>query len=70
MLAASGLARLGTSEKVLHSIGLRRMVIWNLTHSPLSHLFAMYMTVGIMVIDTQDTLAVRKRTFPVISRSL
>ena len=30
----------------------------------------MYMAVSLMVIDTQEALAVRKRAFPVISRSL
>jgi hypothetical protein len=56
------------SEKALHSIGLYGMVIWHLRHSLLSHHIAMYMTVSLMVIDTQETLAVRKRAFPVISR--
>jgi len=54
-------------KKVLQSIGLCRMVIWNLSLSTLSHLFAMYMTVSLMVIDTQVMLAARKRAFPVIS---
>ena len=60
------------NEKVLHSIGLcSRMVIWNLIQlHTMSHLFAMYMTVRLVVIDTQDTLAVRKCTFPALSRSL
>jgi len=30
----------------------------------------MYMTVIMMVIDTQDTLAVRKHAFPALSRGL
>jgi len=46
------------------------MVIWSLRQLLLSHLIAMYMTVSLMVIDTQETLAVRKLTFPAISRSL
>ena len=41
------------NEKLLHSIDLCRMVIWNLNkRSLLSHLPAMYMTVSLMVIDT------------------
>jgi len=46
------------------------MVIWSLMHLLLSHLIAMYMTVSLMVIDTQETLTVRKRAFPAINRSL
>ncbi len=46
------------------------MVIWNLTISLLRHLIAMYMTVILMVIDTQEMLTVRIRAFPVLSRSL
>jgi hypothetical protein len=46
------------------------MVIWNLTISLLSHLIAMYMTVILMVIDTQEMLTVRISAFPVFSRSL
>jgi len=59
------------NEKVLHSIDLCRMVIWYLNkRSLLSYLLAMYMTVSLMVIDTQEMLAVRKLAFPAISRSL
>jgi hypothetical protein len=61
---------LSDSEKLLHSIGLYSMMIWNLMHLLLRHLVAMYMTVSLMVIDTQETLAVRKRAFPAIIRSL
>jgi hypothetical protein len=57
------------SEKVLHSIGLYGMVIWHLRHSLLSHQIAMHMAVSLMVIDTQETLTLRKRAFPVVSRS-
>jgi hypothetical protein len=46
------------------------MVIWNLRQLLLRHLIAMYMTVSLMVIDAQETLAVRKSAFPAISRSL
>jgi hypothetical protein len=46
------------------------MVVRNLTHSLVSHLIAMYMTVSIMVIDTQEMLTARKRAFPAIRRSL
>lgn len=46
------------------------MVIWNLTISLLRNLITMYMTVSLMVIDTQEMLAVRKLAFPVFSRSL
>jgi len=45
------------------------MVIWNLRQLLLSNLIAMYMTVSLMVIDAQETLAVRKRAFPAIIRS-
>jgi hypothetical protein len=46
------------------------MGIWNLSkRSLLSHLFAMYMTVSLMIIDAQEMLAVRKLAFPAISRS-
>jgi len=45
------------------------MVIWNLNQLLLSRFFAMYMAVRLMVIDTQDILAVRKRAFPAVSRS-
>ncbi len=58
------------SEKVLHSIGLYGVVIWNLSHLLVSFPIAMYMTVSLMVIDTQETLAVRKRAFPANSGSL
>ncbi|HUU16268.1 MAG TPA: hypothetical protein VMW72_03885, partial [Sedimentisphaerales bacterium] len=62
---------LSDSEKVLHSIDLCMMVIWNLSkRSLLSHLLAMYMTVRLMVIDAQEMLAVRKRAFSAINRSL
>ena len=46
------------------------MMIWNLTILPLSHLIAMDMTIILMIIDTQEMLAVRIRAFPVFSRSL
>jgi len=46
------------------------MVIWNLTIALLRHLIAMYMTVILMVIDTQKMLAVRISAFSVLSRSL
>ena len=58
------------NEKVLHRIDLCMMVIWNLSkRSLLRHLFAMYMTVRLMVIDAQEMLAVLKLAFPAISRS-
>jgi hypothetical protein len=56
------------SEKALHRIGLYGVVIWNLRHSLLRDLIAMHMAVSLMVIDTQETLTVRKRAFPVVSR--
>lgn len=46
------------------------MVIWNLTILSLSHLITMYMTVILMIIDTQQMLAVRIIAFPVFRRSL
>jgi hypothetical protein len=46
------------------------MVIWNLMISLLRNLIPMYMTVILMVVDTQEMLAVRIRAFPVFSRSL
>ena len=61
---------LSDSEKISYNIGLCMMVIRNLTHLLLSHLFTMYMTVSLMVIDTQETIAVRKRASPADSRSL
>jgi len=45
-------------------------MIWCLKFLVLSDLFAMYMTVYFMVIDTQDMCAAPKLTFPVISRGL
>jgi hypothetical protein len=50
--------------------GLYKMMICNLRFLLLSHLSPMYMTVSLMVIDTQDTLALRKYAFPALSRSL
>jgi hypothetical protein len=50
--------------------GLYKMMICNLRFLLMSHLVPMYMTVSLMVIDTQDTLAVRKHAFPALSRSL
>jgi len=61
---------LSDREKVLYSIGLYGVMIWNMRHLLLSHLIAMYMTVSLVVIDTQEALAVRKRAFPALSRSL
>ena len=52
-----------------YGIGLRWMVVWNLSQFLLGRFFAMDMTVRLVVIDTQDILAVRKRTFPAVSRS-
>jgi hypothetical protein len=47
------------------------MVIWNISKRSLrSHLFPMYMTVNLMVIDAQEMLAVQKLAFSAISRSL
>ena len=47
------------------------MVIWNLDQFLQGRFFfAMYMAVRLMVIDTQNMLAVRKRAFPAVSRSL
>jgi len=46
------------------------MMIWNFLFLVQSHLIPMYMTVILMVIDTQDTLAVRKHAFPAFSRNL
>jgi hypothetical protein len=50
--------------------GLYKMMICNLKYLPLRHLVTMYMTVCLMVIDTQGMCAARKYTFPVISRGL
>jgi len=46
------------------------MMIWNLRLLLLKHLFPMYTTVSLMVVDTQDALAVRKLAFPALRRSL
>ncbi len=61
---------LSDSEKVLYSIGLYGVMIWNIMNLLLSRLIAMYMTVILMVIDTQETLAVRKLACPALRRSL
>lgn len=46
------------------------MVVWNLDQLPQSILFfAMYVAVGLVVIDAQDMIAVRMRAFPAVSRS-
>jgi hypothetical protein len=45
-------------------------MIWNLRFLLLMHLIPMYATVSLMVIDTQDTLAVRIHAFPALRRSL
>ena len=52
------------------SFGPYKMMIWCIKFLFLSHLFAMYMTVYFMVINTQDMFAAQKHTFPVISRGL
>jgi hypothetical protein len=57
-------------EKDPHNIRLCMMMIWNLTHLILSYLIAMYMTIRLMIIDTQETVAVRKYAFPAFGRSL
>lgn len=57
-------------RKVLHRIGSYLMVIWSFKNILLSHLATMYMTVVIMIIDTQETFAVRIRAFPAFRRSL
>ncbi len=46
------------------------MRIWNLKFFLLRHPVPMYMTVSLVVIDTQDVRAVRIQTFPALSRSL
>ena len=46
------------------------MIIWNLEYVLPRHLIPMYTTVSRMVIDTQETLAVRKLAFPALGRSL
>jgi len=46
------------------------MMIRNLRQSLLNHLVAMYMTVSLMIINAQETLALWKRAFPAIIRSL
>ena len=46
------------------------MVIWSFKNILLSHLATMYMTVSPMIIDTQETFAVRIRAFPAFRRSL
>jgi hypothetical protein len=51
-------------------LGLYKMMICNLRFLLLRHPFPMYMTVGLMVIDTQDTLALREHAFPAFRRSL
>jgi len=68
-----GRSSLPDSEKdyiVSVLLGLYKMMICNLRFLLLRHPFPMYMTVGLMVIDTQDTLALRKHAFPAFSRSL
>jgi hypothetical protein len=60
---------LSDSEKVLHSIGLSLRMSVSLRFFSLRHLVQMYMTVSLMVIDTQDMRAVRKHAFPALSRS-
>lgn len=67
--SSQGLFLPSYSGKVLHGIGLYRVVIWNVTHLLLSQ-FAVDMTVSLMIVDTQEMLAVRKLAFPAISRSL
>jgi len=59
---------LSRSEKAVHNTGLYGVMIRHLGHSRLSHQIAMHMTVSLMVVDAQETLAVRKRAFPVIRR--
>jgi hypothetical protein len=52
-------------------VGLCEMVIWNLNQFFQGRrFFAMDMAVRLMVIDAQDIIAVRKRAFPAVSRSL
>ena len=46
------------------------MMIWNFLFQFPRLLIPMYMTVIMMVIDTQDTLAVRKHAFPALIRGL
>jgi hypothetical protein len=52
------------------NIGSYSMMIWNLKFLLMRYLIPMYMTVNLMVIDTQDMRAVRKRAFPALRRSL
>jgi len=64
----------GIIEAISHGvnryyIGLCFRMRWNLGFLPLRHLILMYMTVSLMVIDTQDMRAVRKHAFPALSRS-
>jgi hypothetical protein len=46
------------------------MVVWNLLYLFLRYLVPVYMAVSIVVIDTQEALAFRKRAFSAFSRSL
>lgn len=55
---------------VFVSFGLYNMMIWNFRFLLMSHLVSMHVTVSLMVIDTQNTLAVQKHAFPALSRSL
>jgi hypothetical protein len=51
-------------------LGLSNMMIYRFGFLLVRHLIAMHMTVRLMVIDTQDMLAVRKHAFSALSRSL
>jgi len=59
-----------TSGPILRYAALQNMVIWILGYSRLSQLISMNATVRLMVVDAQETLAVRKLAFPATGRSL
>ena len=46
------------------------MVVWNFNQFLMGLFFTMYVAVRLVVIDTQNIIAERKRTFPAVSRSL
>ena len=55
---------------VFHSIGSDMIVIWSLLNILLGHLATMYMTTVVMIVNTQETFALRIRAFPAFRRSL
>ena len=62
---------LSMDERIVNykGVSLCWMVIWNLNQHLLRHLFAMDMTVRLVVIDAQYLITARKRAFPALSRN-